>query len=195
MYYLFFDLETDGRPGKNGKFTNNQGIIDICWIVCDEELNIIKERQTMISDVCDKLYPGQSVYTLEDFQDGDEWEPIMKEFKKDMYTIHNNKGYILSHNLKFDVNSFLFSTYLKTQDRHLNNELRHIFWKRGRCTMREMTDVLKIPGQYGYKWPKLQEWYNKLWPQKQYIQTHKSLDDVRLLVKCFKKSRQLGLIK
>lgn len=46
------------------------------------------------------------------------------------------------------------------------------------CTMKAMTDVCKLPGPYGFKWPKLQEAYRHAFG-KDFEGAHDALSDVR----------------
>lgn len=46
------------------------------------------------------------------------------------------------------------------------------------CTMKSMTDVCKIPGPYGNKWPRLQEAYRHAF-EKEFSGAHDALADVR----------------
>jgi DNA polymerase-3 subunit epsilon len=52
------------------------------------------------------------------------------------------------------------------------------------CTMAVGTDVAKIPGNYGYKWPKLIELYRCLF-SKDFDSQHTSRADVAACMQCF----------
>lgn len=45
------------------------------------------------------------------------------------------------------------------------------------CAMKPLTDILKIPGPYGFKWPKLNEAYQHFY-QKEFSGAHNALFDV-----------------
>jgi DNA polymerase-3 subunit epsilon len=46
------------------------------------------------------------------------------------------------------------------------------------CPMLILTDVCKMPGRYGkFKWPKVQEAYDFLFPDREYIEKHRGCDD------------------
>jgi len=48
------------------------------------------------------------------------------------------------------------------------------------CTMEESTGLLKLPGKYGYKWPKLEELHKFLFGE-MFSGAHDALEDVRPL--------------
>ena len=52
------------------------------------------------------------------------------------------------------------------------------------CTMRSATDYCRLPGPYGYKWPKLEELHRKLFNQP-LDGAHRALVDVRACAKCY----------
>jgi len=56
------------------------------------------------------------------------------------------------------------------------------------CTMHAGTDYCKIPGYYGYKWPKLQELYNKLFGY-DFEDAHDAMADITATKKCFFEKR------
>lgn len=62
---------------------------------------------------------------------------------------------IVGHNIDFDVKVVGCEMFRY----NINNELSS---KRRICTMKSTTDLCKISGSYGYKYPKLQELYKKL---------------------------------
>ncbi len=52
------------------------------------------------------------------------------------------------------------------------------------CTMKETTNLLKLPGRYGYKWPKLEELYQFLFDE-MFSGAHDALEDVRATLRCY----------
>lgn len=61
------------------------------------------------------------------------------------------------------------------------------------CTMQTGTDYCKIPGYYGYKWPKLQELHHKLFGC-DFDEAHDAMADITATKKCFFEMRKRGLI-
>lgn len=195
--YLFFDTETNGRVNpKTKKWTNEQHIIELAYMVTDENFNEIFSKSCMIKDVANKIYPGQSVYTYSDILKGENWEDTYYEFLDYINKVVHNNGYLIAHNLNFDKDAIIFSC----EEMKMNKKSIDTFEKNistnGFCTMKSTVSYCKLPGFYGnYKWPKLEELYNKTHPNNPFIQTHKAMDDVNMLVKCFKKCKKYKVFK
>ena len=76
----------------------------------------------------------------------------------------------------------------------LRNGLENsLYEKEHICTMNASTDFCKIPGPYGYKWPKLEELYKILFDES--FNAHNALDDIRATTRCFWKLSSLNVIK
>lgn len=60
---------------------------------------------------------------------------------------------VVAHNLAFDV------SIMKTALHRLGNKPNRLEGRQLVCTKEASTDVLKLPGKYGYKWPTLAEAY------------------------------------
>lgn len=195
--YLFFDTETNGRVNpKTNKWTNEQHVIELAYVVTDENFNEIFSKSCMIRDVADKLYPGQSVYKYSDLKSGEKWEDTYYEFLEHIDKIKNNNGYLIAHNLNFDKDAIIFSSKEMKMEKKSIEMFERTVNTRGFCTMQNTTAFCKLPGFYGkYKWPKLEELYNITHPTIPFVQTHKAMDDVNMLIKCFKKCKQYKVFK
>ncbi|MDZ7715500.1 MAG: hypothetical protein U5J95_04740 [Balneolaceae bacterium] len=58
------------------------------------------------------------------------------------------------------------------------------------CTKEIGTDICKIPGNYGYKWPTLEELYNHLFDDK-FEESHDALNDAKAVADCFLNLKEL----
>ncbi|MEQ1883107.1 MAG: hypothetical protein ABL878_19305 [Burkholderiales bacterium] len=65
--------------------------------------------------------------------------------------------------------------------------------KKRKCTMQEATDFCRLPGPYGYKWPKLDELYRKLFKES-LTGAHRALIDVRACARCYFELRRLKVM-
>jgi DNA polymerase III epsilon subunit-like protein len=65
--------------------------------------------------------------------------------------------------------------------------------KKRQCTMQAATDYCRLPGQYGYKWPSLQELHTKLFGQP-FEGAHNALVDVRACARCYFELKRLGVM-
>ncbi len=61
------------------------------------------------------------------------------------------------------------------------------------CTMQGATDYCRLPGQYGYKWPTLQELHTKLFSAP-FEGAHRALADVRACARCYFELRRLKVM-
>ena len=92
---------------------------------------------------------------------------------------------VIAHNIEFDA-TVLSAEYLRAGNA---DPLRRVAL---RCTMKESADYCGIPGQYGAKWPKLEELYSHLFlapPSR----THDALADAETCARCFFEIRQRGV--
>jgi len=61
------------------------------------------------------------------------------------------------------------------------------------CTMQSTTDYVAIPGNYGYKWPKLGELHQKLFGFG-FEEAHNAAADINATAKCFWEAKRLGIL-
>lgn len=193
--YLFLDTETDAIR-NDGDF-NKQLVIELCYLVTDEDFNVLEEKTTMICDLAKELGKYQTVYTMDDVKTGETWEAAFNDFYRVMEKVHSNEGLIIAHNMKFDANAIGYSLRKGGAPEDLIRRYSLIMKQRGFCNMMATVDYCKLqPARYGkYKWPKLQELYNRLYPMEPFVQTHRAMDDVHMMVKCFVKCVRKGIIK
>ena len=69
-----------------------------------------------------------------------------------------------------------------------------LFTKPSICTMQSTVDFCAIPGKYGYKFPKLQELYKKLFGN-EFEDAHNALSDIRATLKCYLELKKRGIIR
>ena len=75
----------------------------------------------------------------------------------------------------------------------ITNLTTDFFNKSKLCTMKSSTGYCKIPGNYGYKWPKLSELHLKLFGE-DFEEAHDASADINATEKCFWEMRKIGLI-
>lgn len=86
---------------------------------------------------------------------------------------------IVAHNIDFDIIVMEAAIY-RTLQGEKQQELLSLFRALPRiCTMRSSTDILKLPGKYGYKWPTLEEAYKALVNEHGFEEAHTALGDIR----------------
>lgn len=189
--YLFFDTETTGLP-RNYRapvedLDNWPRMIQIAWHLIDgsgHELqakdHIIKPDGFIIPDEAAK------VHGITNERAALEGIPLRQALKEFLGSLHDTRT-IVCHNLDFDQRI--------VQAEFLREEMDFdLFEMPGICTMRSSTDFCKIPGPYGYKWPRLQELYNELFGSS-FDDAHDAAADVGALVECFFELKRKGVIK
>ncbi|WP_138485269.1 3'-5' exonuclease [Dyadobacter bucti] len=94
---------------------------------------------------------------------------------------------VVSHNLEFDRN-VLGAEFLRGAGFNVLPQML------GYCTMVSTTNFCAIPSPRGYKYPKLEELYFKLFKVK-LLGAHDAMVDVEALFKCFKELQRMGIVK
>lgn len=181
---LFYDTETSGLP-KNYKAsqtdTNNWPFIcQLAWVVADENGNILLQKDRLISPMRDGELAYQisaeaskvNGHTVENLTEkGLQLEVVIAEIAQDIL----GADLIVCHNLGFDL-PVLACEMIRAKVTAAKKEKF--------CTMAASTDVCKIQGPYGYKWPKLQELHAHLFGA-QFDGAHDALADILATVRCY----------
>ena len=182
---MFFDTETTGLPKYRDHAYKAPGnwphIVSIAWIVLDEKLSIEKKEYFIIKP-CWEI-PQESVrihgITYEKaIKEGHDLREVLDKFWLDAGTRP-----LIAHNMDFDLN-VLINAELWDLGR------RYPFINKTYCTMELTRNVLKLPGNYGYKNPKLSELFEFIFKKKP-TGLHNSLKDTELLVAIFLNSPEL----
>ena len=149
MSTLFFDTETNGigsfRPAS-------QRLVQLGWIRGN------KKRSYLINDVAkisEAVPHSIKVETCK--ENGVDFLKVFGEFQKDCVESTD----IIGHNIEFDVSIILYE--LKKRGMKSELEIFRNFMKNKQifCTMKNSTDICKLPSKYNnkYKFPKLCELY------------------------------------
>ena len=198
MRYLFFDLETNGLPkswrGHWSDVDNWPEAVSIAWWVETRPGNWQKSNYELLnrSDIPEEKYSreAETVHGLTYWQllnEGKDPVLVYGDFLADAVSA----DLIIAHNIEFDLNvlradlvrfglSDSFPSYVPTF-----------------CTMRESTNYCKITNTRfgsGYKWPKLEELYFRLFID-ELKDAHNALADVRATAKCFFEMKERGIIQ
>lgn len=188
--YLFFDTETTGLP-RNWKapatdVNNWPRMIQIGWILCDEEGTrietdgfIIKPEGFKIPKDAAKVH---GISTEKAIAEGIELVDVLVKFNE----LIDRSEFIVAHNISFDE-KIIGAEYVRKKI-HTNFDK-----KKKICTMNAATDFCKIPGKYGYKWPKLSELHITLFGM-DFTEAHDASVDINATEKCFWEMRRLGII-
>ena len=188
--YLFFDTETTGLP-KNWKApvtdTNNwPRMVQLAWLAYDSQGNRLEAKDYIIRPegftIPIEASRVHGISTEKALTEGVELTTVLEEFAAQI----NNATHIVAHNINFDEK-------IIGAEFHRKDIANSLFQKPRLCTMSNSTNYCKIPGQYGFKWPKLSELHIKLFGEN-FEEAHNAAADINATAKCFWRMREIGLI-
>ena len=189
-WYLFFDTETTGTPldynAPSSDIRNWPRLVQLGWILMTEDGEkvskgnyIIKPDGFTIPIEATKIHKITTKMALEL---GYNLSYVIDKFLQDF----NKAKYIVGHNIDFDK-KIIGAELIRLSKPDIMNS------KQAFCTMKSSTDFCKIPGYYGYKYPKLQELYHKLFGR-DFEEAHNAASDIEATQQCFWELRRRKLI-
>lgn len=191
-YYIFFDTETAGLPKRYRGFDveNWPRLVQLAWILTDKEGNIVNQKVAIIRPdgftIPSDAAAIHGITTEVALREGEPIKIVLDEFIQDLKDAH----WLVGHNIDFDKH-IIGAEFDRLGI--VNGKLR---LGPSTCTMRASTDYCAIPdpnGQYKYRWPKLQELYQKLFGYK-FDSAHDAMADVTATKDCFFELMRRGII-
>ncbi len=187
---LFFDTETTGIPlnyqAPSSDTQNWPRLVQLAWILTDENGNriltgnlIVKPDGFNIPADASKVH---GISTERAKEEGVPLAEVIERFKSDL----NMATYIVGHNIEFDK-KIVGAEMIRLGMKDIMDS------KKSYCTMQSSIDFCKIPGKYGYKYPKLQELYKILFGC-EFDNAHDAMSDIEATKKCFWELRKRKLI-
>ncbi len=187
--YGFFDVETDGLPknysARISDVNNWPHIVQIAWALYDENGYLVKSFSSIIDQDGRKL--SEKVTKIHGITDKMIMRcglPICEALKYFNIFCWSYADTMVAHNIKFD--------FKVVQAENIRNRLPMLTDSSMACTMLSSVDKCKLPGKYGYKWPKLQELHTKLFGTT-FEGAHNAMLDVFATAKCFFALKNLGV--
>ncbi len=187
---LFFDTETTGVP-RNYKapasdLKNWPRLVQIAWLLADDDGGEIESAEYIVKPEGFTI-PAEAarihgISTEMAIRDGLDIKSVLAEALMCLGKVSQ----LVGHNIDFDE-KILGAELLRAG--HPNC----VETKQRLCTMRSATDYCRLPGPYGYKWPKLEELHRKLFNQP-LDGAHRALIDVRACAKCYFELRRLKVM-
>ncbi len=188
--YLIIDSETTGLP-RNWKapltdLENWPRVIQMAWSLFDcadrpieSAVHLIRPDGFLIPEGAQRIH---GISTERAMAEGRELAAVLKEFAN----AAARSGFIIAHNVKFDE-GVITAEYLR---RNLPSPFTG---KRRICTMILGTELCRIQGPHGYKWPTLSQLHRELF-QTGYEEAHDAGADVAACAKCFFELKRRGVI-
>lgn len=188
--YLVFDVETTGFPkdwnAPISRLNNWPRIVQIGWLAFDRFDNLVDSKCHIIKPagytIPNESYKIHGISTQSALSNGEEMNHVLRNFSQ----LVKVSEYVIGHNLQFDE-KVVRSEFLRADiDDYFNNPTRI-------CTKEIGTDVCKIPGKYGYKWPTLDELYQHFYGE-DFDGSHNALNDAKATAKCFFELKDLDIV-
>jgi DNA polymerase III subunit epsilon len=189
--YLFFDTETTGLA-RNWKapisdVSNWPRIVQLAWVECDDRGAIIREAEWIIKpDGYTIPLEASRIHGITMEKAVDVGVPMNQALAEFSAAVAGHT-FGVAHNLKFDE-SVLGAEFIRAD---LNNPLAKL---KRICTMQASTTYCRIEGQYGFKWPTLEELHRHLFDEAP-AAAHSASGDARACARCFFELRQRRVIQ
>lgn len=193
MNILFFDTETTGKPlNYNAKVTDLENwprIIQLGFIITTDKGEEITRFESLVKPdgweiPKEEFWIKHGYSTEKNEKEGIPMPDILNQFIGGIHTL--DVGLVVAHNVAFDMN--IIGAEMIRYQRKVGKPLK---WA---CTMTEGTNVCKIPGARGYKWPKLEELVRFLF-NKELEGAHDAMADVSACCECFFELVNRGAMK
>ena len=188
--YLFFDTETTGLPinynAPTGDLFNWPRMVQLSWMLTDNEGAIISKGNFIIKPsgfvISDSAIELHGITNEIANQKGVALQEVLAKFVEDV----NNSTCLVGHNVEFDKH-VVGAELLRMGEEDIVSYMTSI------CTMMSSIDYCKIINSYGYKYPKLQELYAKLFDE-EFEDAHDALADVYATYRCFFELKRRNII-
>ncbi len=187
--YLFFDTETVGLPERWDvpitDMDNWPRLVQLAWIVCDVRGEVLEERNAIIKpegfSIPAEISKLHGITTSIANEHGEPLKEVLELFAERV-----DKAWLLvGHNISFD------ECVVGAEFERLRM-MTSLFLKPKYCTMKGSINYCKLPGNNGFKSPKLVELYQILFGSR-FDNAHDALADVKATMKCFWKLKELRL--
>lgn len=184
---IFFDTETTNLYNfkKPPTHPSQPHLVQFACILDDGEGKILEQYDTIIDTGEVEIPLGATaihgITTARAKLEGVPLEAVLKVFNK----LCKHSKLLVAHNISFDV-KVMHSAYSRAKRPSEFGKLVQY------CTMQSSTDLLKLPGRYGYKWPKLDEAYRVLVDPEGFEGAHDAMEDVKACRAVYYKLKELG---
>jgi DNA polymerase III epsilon subunit-like protein len=187
--FFVFDCETTGLPvRRNLSVRDVDGwprLVQLAWATYDAwgqletaEVHIVRPDGFIIPADSTRIHGISHDRALEI---GESVGDVLARFSQ---ALDSPFDAVIAHNLEYDrnvVGAELIRAGLASR----------LFERPGLCTMTTTTKLLRLPGPYGFKWPKLEELHAFLF-ETGYDGVHDASHDVEACARCFFELRRRG---
>lgn len=187
--FIIFDCETTGLPVRRNlsvcEVDNWPRLVQLAWAVYDDwgrlkkvEGRVVRPEGFVIPADSTRIHGISHARALEI---GEPAGGVLRLFAE---TLDFPFDAVIAHNLEYDrsvVGAEMIRAALPSR----------LFEIPGVCTMTTTTDLLRLPGPYGFKWPRLEELHAFLFGTG-YEGAHDASRDVMACASCFFELRRRG---
>ena len=188
MAILFFDTETSDLPDyKSGPGPHQPHVVQLAAVLADGAAGDGPERvlATLVKPEGWTIDPdAQAKHRISAERAAAEGIAIAQALEQ-FDDLLSKADLVVAHNVKFD-RLLIDSEYLRLA--------RRAAWPRTFCTMETCTNILRLPGRYGFKWPRLDEAYRHFFNADN-PGAHDALADVRACQAIFQELVRRGLAR
>ncbi len=189
--YLFFDTETTGLPrswkAPVTQVNNWPRMVQLAWILAGDDGTRLAAGDHIIRPEGYTIPAGAAsvhgITTERALAEGEELEEVLQRF----HTLVEQAEVLVAHNISFDE-KIVGAEFLRK-----GLDIAGLFNKKRICTMHSSTDYCRIPGPYGYKWPKLSELHMKLFGE-DFDEAHNAAADIQATERCFWEMKKIGIL-
>ena len=192
--YLFLDTETTGLPARfdapASDSANWPRMVQIAFLRCNKSGKVIEKGNHIIRPegftIPEEVVRIHGISTRKALRQGISLEKALVEFSCHL----EDSEMLIGHNIGFDQGivgaEFHRKGFYESAD--VLDQIDKF------CTMKGSAAYCRIPGQRGFKWPRLSELHMSLF-RKGFRHAHDAMKDVEICRKCFFKLREMGAIR
>jgi len=189
--YLVFDMETTGLPASReapiSDVDNWPRVVQLAWEAFDTCGRKTGARSSVIRPDGFKIpKDAERIHGISTAIAKRTGVPITKALDAFVEAL-SKASVVVAHNFEFDA-KVLGAEFYRRGVRDPFRLKTHV------CTMKAATQYCALPGQYGFKWPKLPELHFKLF-RKKVKEAHDAATDVATCSKCFFELKRLGVVR
>lgn len=186
MKLLFFDTETTGVPRDyRAPLTDSANwprLVQLAW-TDGGAMNCVIVRPSGF-EIPAEASQVHGITHEQAMTEGEPLESVLGRFLPCSAAADLHVG----HNIDFDVaivGAELYRLGLTTAAEAFEQKAR-------RCTMKVGTNLCRLPGRYGYKWPRLHELYRALF-DRELKMAHRADVDIAATMECYREMESRGL--
>ncbi len=161
MKILIIDIETTDFLQRDGEIVEI-GIVELDLDTGEKKIiyNQIIKPKMQLEDLQKTWVVSKGYMIAEEIVEGVEFETVKNDIQE---IIDHYPDGVTAYNISFDVG------FLEKYGIFFKNLLP--------CPMKRSTNICKLPGRYGFKYPKAQEAYDYFYPDAKYVEAHRGADD------------------